>query len=263
MEIIVCVKHVPETAGAEIVIDQTGKDIKKDNLVFDINDWDKYATEEALLLKEKLGGSVTAVTIGEESANDTLRRALAMGADSAIRIWDDAFEGSDGYVTARILSRIIKGMKFDLVLTGAQASDDGFGQVGPTLAQLLGIPHAVLVTKVEINDKKGRVRRELEGGLEEMVEIELPAAFSIQTGINEPRYVSIMGIRKAKKRGVKVVSLKDIGLNEEEVGKAGSLIELEELFLPPVGKTAEILEGNPDEVSARMANILKEKGGLG
>ncbi len=262
MEILVCIKRVPDTSEAEVVIAKDGRRIEEGSLVFDINEWDKYAVEEAVLLKEKLGGSVTVVAIGPEEADDTLRRCLATGADNAIRLTDKAFEGSDALTIARILYQAIRELKFDLVLTGAQASDDGYGQVGPTIAEFLGIPHATLVTHIEIMNGRAKVHRELEEGLEEVVEVQLPAVFTIQTGINEPRYVSIMGVRKAAKKETKTLDLKALGLKEEEVGESGSRVKVERLFLPPVTKETEILQGNPEEVAAKLARIIKDKGGL-
>ena len=131
MDIIVCVKHVPETAEADIKIDSGGKKIEKGGLVFDVNEWDDYALEEAVLLKEKLGGTVSAITVGPEDADSTLRKCLARGADKAIRLTDPKLEGSDGYVIAKILHRIIKDLPFDLIMTGALAGDDGYTVVDP------------------------------------------------------------------------------------------------------------------------------------
>ena len=260
MDIIVCVKHVPETAEAEITIDSSGKRIQTEDLVFDINEWDDYALEEAVLLKEKLGGSVTAITVGTEETDSTLRKCLARGADKAMRLTDKAFEGSDGYATAKILQSVIKDLPYDLILTGALAGDDGYGQVGATLAELLGIPHATMVKKIEPTEEHARVNRELEGGLEETVEVKLPALLTIQTGINEPRYVSIMGIRKARSKEIKVLNLKELGLKEDEVGEAGSWMTVERMFVPPVEKEAEILEGPLDEVTSKITDILRAKG---
>jgi electron transfer flavoprotein beta subunit len=260
MDIVVCVKHVPETAEAEISIDKSGKRIETADLVFDINEWDDYALEEAVLLREKLGGSATAVTVGSEEADSTLRKCLARGADKAIRLTDEAFEGSDGYATAKILHSAIKDLPHDLILAGALAGDDGYSQVGVTLAELLGIPHATMVKKIEPTGGNVRVNRELEGGLEEIVEVKLPALLTIQTGINEPRYVSIMGIRKAKKKEIKIFSLSDLDLEENNVGESGSWTTVEKMFIPPVEKEAEILEGSPEEVTSRISEILRAKG---
>ncbi len=260
MNIIVCVKHVPETAEAEITIDKSGRRIETEDLVFDINEWDDYALEEAILLKEKLGGSVTVVTVGSEDADDTLRKCLARGADRAIRLTDKVFEGSDGYAIAKILHRAVKDLPFDLILTGAQAGDDGYAQVGVILAELLGIPHATMVKKVEHIEERVKVNRELEGGLEEIVEVKLPALLTIQTGINEPRYVSIMGIRKARSKEIRVLGLNDLNLNENDVGESGSWIITEKMFIPPAEKEAEILKGSPEEITSKVAEILKARG---
>jgi electron transfer flavoprotein beta subunit len=260
MDIVVCVKRVPETAEAELIIAEDKRSIKEDRLVFDINEWDNYAVEEAILLKEKFGGEVKIITVGPEAANETLRHCLAKGADSAIRLSDEAFSGSDSYAIARILYKAIKDIKLDLLLTGVQSSDNGYGQVGVMLARMLKVPHATLITNIEIKDGIAKVRRELEGGEGEALEIKLPAVLSIQTGINEPRYASIKGIRGAMKKEIKVLGLGDIGLRAEDVGKAGSKTRIEELFVPPVGKVAEILEGAPEEVSGKLVEILKSKG---
>lgn len=260
MDIIVCVKHVPETAEAEIKIDSAGKTIEKSGLVFDINEWDDYALEEAVQVKEKIGGTVTAITVGSEDTDSTLRKCLARGADKAVRLTDPKFEGSDGYAIAKILHKTIKDLPFNMIFTGAQAGDDGYAIVGPTLAELLGIPHATMVKKIELNGDIAKVNRELEGGLEEIIEIKLPAVLTIQTGINEPRYVSIMGIRKAMQKEIKVFSLAEVGLSENEVGEAGSWTKIENMYVPPVEKQAEFLKGSPEEVAARIAEILKARG---
>ncbi len=260
MDIILCVKHVPETAEADIKIDSSGKAIEKKGLVFDINEWDDYALEEAVLLKEKFGGTVTAITVGSEDADSTLRKCLARGADNAIRLDDPKFEGSDGFAIAKILCKVIRDLPFNMILTGAQASDDGYAVVGTILAELLGIPHATMVKKIELNDEAAKVNRELEGGLEEVVEVKLPAVLAIQTGINEPRYVSIMGTRKAMTKEIKVLGLAEVGLSENEVGEAGSWAKIEKMYVPPVEKQAEFLKGSPEEIAAKLAEILKARG---
>jgi electron transfer flavoprotein beta subunit len=262
MNIIVCIKRVPETTEADVFIDKSGKDIDKSALVFDLNEWDSYAIEEAILLKEKLGGTVMVISMGGEESNESLRKCLAMGADDAIRLTDPAFNGSDGFATAKILAEAIRKIPYDLIFTGTQAEDDGYGQVGVALAELLGIPHAALVNRLEVQDKKVRVHRELEGGLEEVVEIDLPAVLTIQTGINEPRYVSIMGIRKVAKKEIKTLGASDLNLKTEEVGLSGSDIRLEKIFLPLVGEGAEMLEGKPEELALKVFDILKDRGGL-
>jgi len=260
LDIIVCVKHVPETAEADIKIDGTGKAVEKSGLVFDINEWDDYALEEAVRFKEKFGGTVTAITVGSEDAESTLRKCLARGADKAVRLTDSKFEGSDGFAIAKILCRVVKDLPFNLILTGAQAGDDGYAVVGAILAALLGIPHATMVKKIELSGEAAKLNRELEGGIEEIVEVTLPAVLAIQTGINEPRYVSIMGTRKAMQKEVKVIGLAELGLSENEVGEAGSWIRIEKMYTPPVEKQAEFLKGSPDEIASKIAEILRAKG---
>jgi electron transfer flavoprotein beta subunit len=260
MDIIVCVKHVPETAEAELKIDSSGKAIEKAGLVYDINEWDDYALEEAVRIKEKQGGTVTAITLGPIDADSTLRKCLARGAEKAIRLTDPKFDNSDGYAIARILNSVIKTLHYDLILVGMQAGDDGSATVGPILAQLLGIPHATMIKKLELATDTAKVNRELEGGLEEQLEIKLPALFSVQTGINEPRYVSIMGIRKAMQKEIKVMTLADTGLTEADVGPQGSWLTIDKLYVPPVEKQAEFLKGTPEEIATRVTEILKSKG---
>jgi electron transfer flavoprotein beta subunit len=260
LDIVVCVKHVPETAEAELKIDSTGKTIEKTGLVYDINEWDDYALEETVRIKEKQGGTVTAITIGTQDSESTLRKCLARGADTAIRLTDPKFENSDAYATAKILHSIIKTLHYDLILTGMQAADDGSAMIGPILAELLGIPHVTMVKKLELATGTAKANRELEGGLEEQIEIKLPALVSVQTGINEPRYVSIMGIRKAMQKEIKIMALADTGLTEADVGPAGSWITIEKLYVPPVEKQAEFLKGTPDEIATRIAEIIKSKG---
>jgi len=260
VDIIVCVKHVPETAEAELKIDSTGKNIEKTGLVYDINEWDDYALEEAVRIKEKQGGTVTAITIGPQDSESTLRKCLARGADKAIRLTDPKFENSDAYATAKILHSAIKTLHYDLILTGMQAGDDSSAMVGPVLAEMLAIPHATMVKKLELATGTAKINRELEGGLEEQLEIKLPALVSVQTGINEPRYVSIMGIRKAMQKEIKVMALADTGLTENDVGELGSWIKIDKLYVPPVEKQAEFLKGTPDEIATKITAILKSRG---
>lgn len=255
MDIIVCIKRVAQTAEADVKIDSSGKDIVKDRLTFDMNESDTYALEEAILLKEKFGGTLTAVSLGTVESEDTLRIALAKGADQAIRIKAEDFSGIDGYMTAQLIKKAIEGLKFDIIFTGCMATDDYFSQVGVVLAELLGIPHATLVTKVEIQDTKAQVFRELEGGLLEHLEMALPSLLTIQTGINEPRYASLIAIRRAAKKEIKVIGAADI---DKSTVSENSV--LEQLFPPPVGKRAEILSGSTDEIAVKLTSIIKEKG---
>lgn len=254
MDLIVCIKRVPQTAEAEVKVDSSGKDIVKDRLTFDMNEADSYALEAAILVKEKFGGTITAISLGTADAEDTLRIALAKGADAAVRIKAEDFGELDGLKTAILLREVIKNIKFDAIFTGCMATDDSYYQVGPVLAELLDVGHATLVNKVEVADGKAQVNRELEGGLIEHLEMSLPAVFAVQTGINEPRYASLIAIRRAAGKEIKVLGKEDITVDP----KTNST--LEKLFVPPVGERAEILSGNADEVSVKTAAIIKEKG---
>ncbi len=263
MDIIVCVKWVADTSEAELVVGSGGKDVEKDDLDFDINDWDRFAVEEAVRIKEKKDGKVTVVTVAPEDAEEMLRESLARGADEAFQLWDEAFEGSDGFAIAGILANFIKDRSCDLVLTGTQADDDCAGQLGGMLAAKLGAPHATLVHRVDPQDGKVAVVRELEAGLSEELELDLPAVISVATGLNEPRFVSIRAVRKVAGIEIPVLEMGDLGLEESAVGEAGSKIQVEEVFLPPEGEGAEIIKGSPEEAAERLAHILKEKGGIG
>ncbi len=197
MEILVCVKRVPDTAENEFELNSAGNDLNRDDLVYSVNEWDNYAVEEAIQMVEAKGsGSVTVISIGDDDSEEVLRREMAMGAANGVLLKDDAFEGSDGKGIATILKAHIDQGKYDLIMTGAQA-DKGSAQVGGMLAAMLDLPYASLVNKIEVvSDSTIKVGREIEGGNQEMNEMSLPAVVSIQTGINEPRYVGIRGIRK-------------------------------------------------------------------
>lgn len=256
MDIVVCIKRVPLTQEVDLEVASNKKDIVRDNLAFVINDWDNYAIEEAVQLKEKLGGEVTAVTVGPEDDEEVLRRALAMGADRAIRI-DPGERDVDPFVISKILSTVIRGIKYDLVLTGVQADDTNDGAVGVMVAEQLGAAHAAVVNGLEANGDELTIRVELEGGMDEVSTIKLPAVLTIQTGINEPRYVSVMGIRKARKKELKVIPVEDLNLAEEDLSPRAIV---EELFLPPETEMAEMLEGDPGSVAEEIIRIIREKG---
>lgn len=262
MEILVCVKRVPDTAENEIEVRSDGTDIERDDLVYSVNEWDNYAVEEAIQIRDKVGGSVTVITVGDEESEEVLRREMAMGADKGILLSDDAFEGSDGKGLAGILKAEIEKGNYDLILTGAQA-DDGAGQVGGMLAAMLDLPYASLVNSVEvIDDKKMKVGREIEGGNQEMNEIDLPCVLSIQTGINEPRYVGIRGIRKVASLEIPVHGASDIGISSDSVGEAGAKVKRLDYFMPELGEGAEILEGSMEEIAEKLVELLKAKGGI-
>lgn len=262
MEILVCVKRVPDTAENEIEVRSDGTDIERDDLVYSVNEWDNYAVEEAIQICDKVGGSVTIVTVGDEESEEVVRREMAMGADKGVLLSDEAFIGSDGKGLAAILKAEIQKGSYDLVLTGALA-DDGASQVGGMLAAILDWPYASVVNYIEVlDDTKIKVGREIEGGNQEMNEIELPCVLSIQTGINEPRYVGIRGIRKVASIEIPVHGAVDLGISPDSVGAAGAKVKRVDYFMPELGEGAEILEGSLDEIAEKLIELLKAKGGI-
>jgi electron transfer flavoprotein beta subunit len=262
MEIIVCIARVPDVAESEIEIGPGGR-LVEDDLVYDINEWDNFAVEAALQLRERFDGNVLAITVGDEEDEDVLRRALAMGADEALRLDDPAFVGSDAEGVARILHGAISARSADLVLLGAVTSDGGSGQTGGMLAGLLGVPHVSLATALEVVEAGvARVRHEVEGGLERIVDLDLPAVVTVQTGINEPRYVSIRGIRKVRSVEIPVLDAAAIGIDGATVGASGARVVTEELFVPPRGEGAEILEGDDEDRVATLVQRLRAQGVL-
>lgn len=257
MEIITCIKRVPDIPDF-VKIDASGKDIQRDGLMFKINDWDEYVVETALQIKEKLGGSFTAVTVGTEECEDILRRALALGADKAIRVNEDV-TSADSFVIAKILSTLISRLPHDLVLFGMQSEDWGRGQLGPMTAEMLSLTHAVGVKSLEVRDGEIKVGRELEGGTIELYTLKLPALVTIQSGINQPRYPSILGIRRAKQKELNVMTLSELGLSQEQLAP---MLRLENIALPSEGKEVEVLSGSAEEVGDKLVNILKGLGVL-
>ena len=262
MEILVCVRRVPDTAENEIALNRAGNDIERDDLVYSINEWDNYAVEEALQIVAKTGGNVTVVTVGGEDDEEVLRREMAMGANQGVLITDDAFDGSDGKGIATILKAYVQKGKFDLILTGVQAEDGG-AQVGGMLASLLDYPFASLVNSIEVLDgNKLKISREIAGGNREMNEIDLPCVLSIQTGINEPRYVGMRGIRQVASLEIPTYCASDLGLDEALVGVGAAKVKRSDYFVPALGKGAEMLQGSRAENIDSLIGLLKAKGGL-
>jgi electron transfer flavoprotein beta subunit len=261
MEILVCVKRVPDSAENEIVVKGDGSDIKRDDLVYSVNEWDNYAVEEAIQIVDRVGGAVTVVTIGDEESEEVVRREMAMGANKGLMLVDPAFKGSDGRGVAAILKAAVEKGKYDLVLCGAQA-DDGAGQVGGMLAAMLDWPYASLVNRIEVKDGQLHIGREIEGGNQEINEISMPCVLSIQTGINEPRYVGIRGIRKVASVEIPVLNAGALGLDPTGLGPAGARVKRLDYFVPPAGAGAEMLQGSTDEIAAQLIDLLKAKGGL-
>ncbi len=262
MKILVCVKRVPDLSENEIQITASGDDIERDDLVQSINEPDNYAVEEALQMVERAGGEVSVVTVGGDEDEEVLRREMAMGAKRGVLLSDDAFRGSDGSGIARILKAYVEKEKPDIVLTGVQA-DDGCAQIGGMLAAMLDYPFAALVTSIETLDGgKLRVGREIEGGNKEINEIDLPCVLSIQTGINEPRYVGMRGIRQMASAEIPALGASELGIEGNAVGGDSARVKRLDYFVPALEKSAEILKGSREAVIARLIELMKAKGGL-
>lgn len=247
MKILVAVKQVPER-DAQIHVAADGKWIDEDDLSYTINEPDAYALEEALQLKEKNGGEVVVVCAGPERVTSTLREALAKGADRAIYIEADDLGERDTLGVARMLAEAVKGESPDLILTGLQSDDLGLGQTGVVLAELLGIPHATIIMQVEKTDLGLRVKRELEDGWFQHVEMPLPSLLTIQSGGNKLRYATLMGIKKAKTKETATVAAS---------AAAAKSVSLEKVYLPEKQKRTEMLTGTPAEIAAKLVEKLK------
>jgi electron transfer flavoprotein beta subunit len=262
MEILVCAKRVPDTAENEIQLNRAGTDIERDDLVYSVNEPDNYAVEEALQIAARTGGKVTVVTVGGDEDEEVLRREMAMGAARGVLISDDAFQGSDGRGIAAILKAYVQSEHYDLILTGVQA-EDGCAQVGGMLAAMLDYPFASLVTSIEVLDgRKLKIGREIEGGSKEINAIDLPCVLSIQTGINEPRYVGMRGIRQVASVPIPTLGAADLGLGPDAAGEAAAKVKRVDYFVPPAGKGAEMLQGSREEIMEKLMDLLKAKGGL-
>jgi len=262
VEILVCVRRVPDTSENEIQLNPLGNDIEREDLVYSVNEPDNYAVEEALQITSKIGGNVTVVTVGGEDDEEILRREMAMGASHGVLISDEAFEGSDGKGIATTLKSYIQKSPFDLILTGVQA-DDGAAQVGGMLAAMLDYPFASLVTAIELLDtKKLKITREIEGGNKEVNEIDLPCVLSIQTGINEPRYVGMRGIRQVASVPIPTLGAAELDVDPSEVGKDAAKVKRLDYFVPALGKGAEMLHGSREQNINEVIELLKVQGGL-
>jgi electron transfer flavoprotein beta subunit len=261
VDILVCVRRVADTSENEIKLDPEGNDIERDELVYSVNEPDNYAVEEALQIRDRVGGTVTIVTVGGEDDEEVLRRQLAMGANHAVLISDDAFSGSDGRGIATILKAFVRKGHYDLILTGVQ-SDDGAAQVGGMLAAMLDYPFASLVNSIAVENGKLRVSREVEGGNREINEIELPCVLSVQTGINEPRYVGMRGIRQVALVPIPTLGAVDIGADAATVGERAAKVKRVDYFVPTLGKGAEMLHGSREENADKVLELIGAKGGL-
>ena len=250
MKVVVCVKQIAQL-GDEIEFTDDERDVDPDYLDYALNEWDTYATEEALRLRESAGeGEVVVVSVGSEDSEEAMRRCLAMGADRGIRI--DTEERLDPVRVARALAEVVRAESPDLVFTGVQSADSVQAATGTALAELLDLPRVAVVTKIELGDGKATVNRELEGGLVDVIEVDTPALLTIQTGINEPRYATLRAIKQAEEKEVDVRQPGDLGEPAYGVRK---------MFVPPKGEGAEMLDGSASDVAQRIKEIVEERTG--
>jgi electron transfer flavoprotein beta subunit len=260
MRIAVCIKQVPDTE-ARLRVRRDGKWIEEEDLPFVLNESDEYALEEALRLAEKHGGEVVVFSLGPERVREALRKALALGAARAVHLRGEAFGGGDALATGRALAAAVARETFDLVLTGSQSDDAGYGATGSVVAGHLGWPHAWLVMGVEIEEggASARVTREMESGRNEIFRLRLPAVLEIQAGLNHPRYASLKGIMAAKKKEIAELGPGDLGLAPEDVGLAGSRLEVVAVALPETGQGARILEGDAKAAAQKLVELLQRE----
>lgn len=260
MQIVALMKQVPDTE-TQIKVNADSTWIVEDDIKWIMNPYCEFGVEEALRTKEKFGGTVTVISIGPARAVEAIRTGLAMGADSAIHVDDPAIWGaSDSLGTARILAKVLQDVPFDIIFAGKQAIDDDMVQTGTALAELLGIAQLTFVNGIEwVDEKTVRVNRQVEGGAE-VIECTLPALITCQKGLNEPRYASLPGIMKAKKKPLETKTLADLGLDPGDVGKAGEKTQILSVALPSARQAGKIIEGEtPEEKAAELARLLREE----
>jgi electron transfer flavoprotein beta subunit len=252
LKILVCMKQVPQK-DAPLKLNETGTWIRED-VSYEVNEPDAYALEEALRQKEKHGGEVVVITSGPARAQQVLREALAKGADRAIHLEDAGFVALDAFNTARAFAATIKDEKFDLIFTGLQSDDYGFAQTGVILAELLGWPHATIIMQIEKKDGGIRVKRELEAGFFQYVDMPVPAVLTIQSGINKLRYATLIGIKQAKNKPMKKVTMAEVqpalGPNQQQIRR---------LYVPEKTKKTEMLQGGPAEIAKKLVEKLRDE----
>ena len=253
MKIIVCIKQVP-AKDSTLRLNEEQTWIREGDTSYEINEPDAYALEAALRLKEQHGGEVVAISAGPARVQQVIREALAKGADRAIHLEDDAFARLDTFNTARLLAAGIRGEAFDLALTGLQSDDLGSAQTGVILAELLGVPHATIIMDVQPAEGRMRVKRELEAGWFQMVEMPLPAVLTIQSGLAKLRYATLMGIKKAKTKEVRRITRADLQWDDAEWAHRQ---QIRRVYVPQKTKQTHFLEGPPREAAARLVEKLK------
>jgi electron transfer flavoprotein beta subunit len=252
VKILVCMKQVPQK-DAPLKLNESGTWIRED-VSYEVNEPDAYALEEALRQKEKHGGEVVVVTAGPARAQQVLREALAKGADRAIHLEDDKFVTLDAINIAKAIAAVAKDDQFDMIFTGLQSDDFGYAQTGVLLAELLGWPHATIIMQIEKSEGGIRVKRELESGFFQFVNMPLPAVLTIQSGINKLRYATLIGIKQAKNKPMRKVTFDEV---KSAIGE--NLQKIEKLYVPQKTKKTEFLEGSPAEIAKKLVDKLKNE----
>ena len=258
MEIVVLVKQVPDTESMISIADD-GASIKKEDIKWIMNPYDELAVEEALQIRDAQSGTVTILSMGPQKAIEAIRTALAMGADQGVHINDPAAEGSDALATAKLLAAALKQMPHDLIIAGHRAVDEDNYQVASAVAEYLGIPQISMVVKTELGDGKIKCHRTVEGG-SVVVEASLPAMITTQRGLNEPRYASLPGIMKAKKKPVDEKTIADLGVDLSAVGAENRKVKIKALNFPPQRQAVRMIEGEtPADIAAELIRVLHEE----
>lgn len=257
MNILVLMKQTFDTE-TKISLDASGK-IDEAGVNFVVNPYCEFAVEEALRIKERLGsGEVTVLSVGPERAEAAIRQCLAMGADKGVIVNIDNLQGGDEFTTAQIVAKAVEKVQYDLIIAGFQAVDDGSAQVAPRVAEILGIPQVTVITKLEFEGDKAIATREIDDGVE-IIEVSLPAIFTAQQGLAEPRYPSMKGIMQAKKKPLDRYTLEDLGLNASDFGAEGAKVKVIDLSLPNPRKGGKIVEGEPEEAAAKVVQLLRSE----
>ncbi len=258
LRIITCIKQVPETT--DVRINPETNTLVREGVPSMVNPHDLYAVEEAIRIKEKHGGKVTTISMGPPQAEEVLREAISMGTDDAVLLTDLAFAGADTWATALTLATAIRKLGFDLVICGKQAIDGDTAQVGPELAEFLGIPSVTFVSKVEeLNDRQLRVRRMMEEGYQ-VVETSLPCLFTVLKEINEPRIPSLRGKLRAKSTEMEVWSSSHLAIDPSKVGLEGSPTRVIRIFTPTKKRNVKLFTGDPSDCVKNLLEGLKKRG---
>ncbi len=255
MKIVICLKQVP-SRDAVLRLNAARTWIQDADISFEVNEPDIYALEEALRLKEKHGGEVIVCCLGPARAQQAIKEALAKGADRALHLDDPAFAGLDPRGTAKALAAAIAGEKPDLILTGLQSDDSGFAQTGVILAELLGVPHSTIIMEIQVEESRLKVKRELEAGWFQWIEMPLPALLTIQSGINKPRYASLKGILAAKKKPLRKLTAAELGLSPKDLTPRQTISKV---YVPAKKGQTEFLQGTPKEIAAQLVDKLKNE----